>query len=87
MSALLKADISDKEVTRGKGLLKASIAENADGGKLVDFFANQVSADSLVSPQQLISAVDSVTAADVKQVSLLQTKGNTSKNIFEKSAF
>jgi len=73
VSALLKADISDKDVARGKALLKVAIASNVDGGKLVDFFANQVSVDNLVSPQQLLSAIDSVTAAEVKQVSLSPT--------------
>lgn len=86
VSTLLRADISDKDVARGKGLLKKAIADNVDGGRLVDFFANQVSADTLVSPQQLMSAVDSVTVADVKQAAQKIASGKLSAALYGKIA-
>lgn len=68
IDAFLKADITDKDVARAKGQLKAVIGLSADGSSVVDVLASQVAVDSIITPLQLIAAIDSVTTADVKQV-------------------
>lgn len=66
-SAFYKADITDKDVARAKAQLKLSLRTSSEGISVVDTLSRQIGQDNLITPQQAIAAVDSVTTADVKQ--------------------
>lgn len=67
-SEFSKANISDDDVKRGKALLKTSLLLNSESNNVVDYVAKQVALDAVTTPEQIATAVDSVTTADVKQV-------------------
>lgn len=71
LNSFLKSEITDEDVVRGKMLAKANILNNIDNASsAVDFFSKQVGVNPLITPLELANAVNSVTTADVKQVSI-----------------
>lgn len=63
-----KGDVTDSDVNRGKALLKANLLSSTESSYVADYIVKQVALDAVTTPEQVASAVDSVTAADVKQV-------------------
>jgi len=88
LKSSLSADISEQDVAKAKNQLKASIAmqfENQDS--LLSWVGEQaLSGDKIITPQEVYSMVDSITAADVNKAAKtiaaskpsLASAGNTS---------